>query len=56
MQNSFLLQENESIAYNRFLLVWTAENEHPQMVKMETVSSSLEMCLKKLIAKSQIQL
>ena len=55
MQNSFSLQENESIAYNRFLLVWTAENEHPQMVRMAIVSSTLEMCFKKLIAKSQIQ-
>jgi|GEM_PF-5363811 len=49
MQSSMLLQDNDELAYNRFLLVWTAENEHPQLVRMEIVSSTLEVCMKKLI-------
>lgn len=48
MQDLLLLQNNGDIAYNRFLLVWTAENEHPQLVRMEVVNSTLEVCLKKL--------
>jgi len=55
MQNLLLLQNNDELAYNRFLLVWTAENEHPQLVRMEVVNSTLEVCLNKLSAPTKNQ-
>lgn len=55
MQNLLLLQDNGEFAYNRFLLVWTAENEHPQLVRMEKVCSTLRVCLQKLSNQSANQ-
>jgi len=54
-QSIFEPKENETPVYNRFLFVWTAENQHPGLVRIETVQTALEACLKKLLLKRSDQ-